>query len=108
MIGQNDEIVHPEPIRKSQRISNPLTHLQDYICSSTTYHIANYASYSQLSPKDQAYALSLTYEVEPANFQAPNKDYRWVAVTPQFPDIKIALNKCTYQSSSQRSVTFSK
>lgn len=53
--------------------------MQDYICSSSTYPIANYVSYSQLSPKHQGYALSLTSEVEPANFQAASKDSRWVA-----------------------------
>lgn len=31
VIGQNDEIVHPEPIKRPQRVSNPPAHLQEYI-----------------------------------------------------------------------------
>ena len=77
--GPNDEIAHPEPVRRSHRVSNPPSHLKDYICSSKTYPIANYVAYSQLSPQHQAYALSLTSEVEPANFQAASKGSRWVA-----------------------------
>ena len=38
---------------------------------------------------------------------APYFKYHITTVTPQNPDIKISLNKCTYQSTSQRSVTFS-
>jgi len=76
--GPNDKIAHLEPVRRSHRISNPPSHLQDYICSSKIYPIANYVAYSQLSPQHQAYALSLTSEVEPANFQAASKDSRWV------------------------------
>ena len=75
----NDEIAYPEPFRRSHIVSNPPPHLQDYICSSKTYSIANYVAYSKLSPQHQVYALSLTSKVEHANFQAASKDSRWVA-----------------------------
>ena len=79
VMDPNHDIVHAEHIRRSQRVSNPLSHFQDYTCSSSTYPIANYVAYSQLSPQHQACALSLTTEVEPANFHASSKDARWVA-----------------------------
>ena len=70
-----------EPVRRSSRISQVPSHLQDYVCNSVrcNYPIDQFLSYSALSSKHQAYAFSLNSEVEPPNFQVANQDSRWIA-----------------------------
>ena len=73
------EDVQPIPIRKSQRISKAPSHLQDYVCHSPTYPMKNYVSYSQLAPHHQAYAFSISHDIEPSILHHASKDSRWLA-----------------------------
>jgi len=41
-LNNDVEDVQPLLVRKSQRVSNPQTHLQDYVCQSTAYPMENY------------------------------------------------------------------
>jgi hypothetical protein len=68
------------PTRRSSRNSQAPAHLADYDCNSITCHypMEKFLNYSALSPKCQAYALSLTTEVEPTGFHAASKDSRWM------------------------------
>jgi transposase InsO family protein len=73
-----DGAIESAPLRKSQRVSKPPTHLQDYVCQSSAYPMTNYVSYSQLTPQHQAYALSISHDIEPSSFHQASKDSRWL------------------------------
>ena len=75
------EVVHVAT-RKSSRHSRAPAYLQDYVCNSTSGHypMANFISYSALSPKHLAYAYSLNTEIEPISYLSASKDSRWLTV----------------------------
>lgn len=73
-----DENVEPISLRKSQRVSKTPSHLQDYVFHSSAYPMTNYVSYSQLAPQHQAYALSISHDIEPSSFHHANQDSSWI------------------------------
>jgi len=77
---ERDIEVVPVSTRKSSRSSQAPTYLQDYVCSSTSGHypMANFISYSALSPKHLAFAYSLNTEIEPTSYLSRSKDSRWL------------------------------
>jgi len=71
-----NEDVESTPLRKSQRISKTPSRLQDYVCHSLAYPMKNYVSYSQLTQRHQAYALSISHDIEPSTFHLASQDSR--------------------------------
>lgn len=61
------------PTRKSQRSHKPPTHLQDYLCNTTSYW-CNFVSHDQLPSSHTSFLASQSSHTEPKTYNAAIKD----------------------------------
>ena len=82
-----DNTPSPPPLRRSSRIVNPPSHLQDFVCTlnnasasqtnDVSYPIHHYMSFTNLSPSHCAYSLSIDSHTEPTTYGEASKFSCW-------------------------------
>jgi hypothetical protein len=75
----HNDTPHASP-RRSTRVRNAPSHLQDYVCNSSstsTYPISNYISYNNVSSNHASFVLSLQTHSEPTTYAEASKYDCW-------------------------------